>query len=384
MNGTIQTRVERGSGGELPPLAAAWQECLAACPPEQGLFTYAWYADWVHAYGMRAPWTGNTTVVTAHDDAGRTVAILPMIERRSQGLRYLSLAGFYQPLRSFPCVPAQADAAAEALVRALFHEVPGWDVLRFGPLDDAAPERAALLRALSTYARHRISLPRGRTIVNPLETSFEPYAASKSVKRIESYTRKFLREPGAAIRHVRNPDAAAAAALYADLGTVERHSWLAREDGDLRFATDTDRAFWEALTAHSLTPGGQLDVWVASLGERPIAFRFVLTAGTASFMLANQYDEEFAEFRLGWVLYLEHLREAVTHGVRTIDSAPGDIHYKGRLGGEEAQMRTDEVVFRNGARGWALARLLGGVRTLRETLDAKPWGKRFAARLPRV
>ncbi len=390
----LHSRIVRGTNGCFPELAREWAACLADCPPEQGLFSHAWYAEWVRAYAARPPWTGETCVVIAANAAGVPRAILPLAARRGQGQRYLSLAGFYQPLRSFPCVPAAAEAAADTLARALFEEVRDWDVLRFGPVDDVAPERAALWRALATRSRQRVSIPRGRTVVNVLAPADGGAgggagggggeAHAKTAKRIAGYARRFAREPGASIEHVRRPDAAAAAALFEALGEVERRSWLARAGGDLRFADTHDRDFWMRVTDQCLTPGDHLDVWLARLHGRPIAFRVVLSAGAASYMIANQYAEDAAEFRLGWVLYLEHLRAAAERGTRFIDSAPGDIHYKGRLGGVEAEMRTDEFVFRPTPRGWALARLLSGLHRTKTRLDARPWSRRLAARLPRV
>lgn len=382
--GPFVVRVHTAEGGAFPDLAEPWAQCLAACPPQQQLYSFGWYASWAQTYGARPPWTGRTAVLAVTDGAGAPCAFLPMSVRRAQGLTYLSLAGFYQPLRTFPCIPALAEPVARALVQTLFREVPGWDVLRFGPTDDAAPERAALLRAIAEQARHRVTIPRGRTIVNRLDDPQSAQADSKTYKRIESYARAFEREPGAAVRHVSNPGPAEAQALLRDLGAVEQHSWLAREGGDLRFVSETDHAFWERAIDSGLHAGRQLDVWMAYLGERPVGFRVVLSSGGAEYMIANQYDEQAREFRLGWILYLHHLREATARGTRFIDSAPGDLHYKGRLGGVEAEMRQDVFVFRNSPRGWALARLLGGLHHARERLSATPWGRRLAARLPRV
>ncbi|MDA0577560.1 MAG: GNAT family N-acetyltransferase [Verrucomicrobia bacterium] len=385
MADAIQTRIHEGRSGALPELREVWRDCLPRCPPEQQLFSFEWFDCWTRTYGTRPPWIGRTHVITAHLPDGTTVAVLPLAERRSQGLTWLSLAGFYQPLRSFPAVPEHAAATGAALTRALLRDLRGWDVLRFGPWDNASPERAALMQALATQAHHRLVIPRGRTIVNRIEPTFDPYAASKSIKRIESYSRRFLREPGAEINHVSNPDVTSADALFRNLGAIEERSWLAREGGDLRFATDADRAFWTRVTERALTPGGQLDVWIASLGGKPLGFRVVLSSGPASYMIANQFDEQAGEFRLGWVLYLHHLREAVARGTRLIDSAPDDLHYKSRLGGEEAEMREDLICFRNSLKGLALSRALRGLQASKAWLGARPgFARRLADRLPRI
>lgn len=384
MNEPLRCRILWGTGGELPDLRAVWQRCLAACPPEQHLFSFDWYAEWMRSYGSQPPWTGNSCVVVVEDASGVPYALLPLAGRRAQGLRYLSLAGFYQPLRSFPCVPATAEAACTLMVRTLQADVPDWEVLRFGPIDDGTTERAVFLRALASGARHRVTIPRGRTLVTRVVADGTDGAHTKTAKRIASYARRFAREPGATLEHIHHPEAATAAALFRELGDVERRSWLAKADGDLRFAAPRDQEFWQRVTATCLTPGGHLDVWLARLNGTPVAFRVVLSSGAASYMIANQYDEAFAEFRLGWILYLENLNVAMARGTAFIDAAPGDAHYKGRLGGEEAEMRTDEFVFRPTWRGWVLARLLGGLHATKERLGAARWGRPLAARLPRV
>ena len=154
--------------------------------------------------------------------------------------------------------------------------------------------------------------------------------------------------------------------------------------GDLRFATETDTAFWTAAIEKGLGPGGRFHAWLAYLDNEPLAFRVALDAGDTSYMIANQYDERFSEYRLGWILALEHIRYACEHGTRRIDSAPGDLHYKGRLGGTEASMRMDVLAFRNSARGRMLAGTVRAVRAAGDWLGRRPWGRHLAAKLPKL
>ncbi|MDJ0656792.1 MAG: GNAT family N-acetyltransferase [Xanthomonadales bacterium] len=258
-----------------------------------------------------------------------------------------------------------------------------WDVLRFGPIDAGEPGLEALIQAIRSRRESAI-IPRGRTIVNFLSPSLEDYRASKSFKRIESYERRFLRQPGAEIKFVSNPDPEETNTLLSELGTIEQASWLAAAGGDMRFSSDTDRAFWTRAMATGLSAGRHFQAWLAYIDGKPVAFRVVLSSGTASYMIANQYDQAAARHRLGWVLYLQNLRDAVESKVSSIDFAPGDLHYKGRLGGEEAEMRMDLYLCRPSFRGRALAGAVRGVDFLKRTLEARPWGRRLASRLPRI
>ena len=382
--GEFTTRVYHGDAGAMPDIADLWHACLAACPAEQQLFNFNWYDSWTRAYCAGAPWSGRSCSVVAFDPAGSPRAILPLVYRRAGGLNWLTHAGFYQPIRSFPCVPQSATAACSAIAAALVNDVKGWDALRLGSLDSTPPERAALLQAIDAVLRHHIEIPRGRTIVNRLRGSFDEYISSKTGKKFETYARRFAREPGARIQHFSNPAAAEAAGMYRDLQTVEQHSWLAEADGDLRFDSPADLAFWQRVTERSLTPGGHLDVWIAYIGEKPVAFRFVVSAGTTDYLIANQYDQAYHKLDIGWVLYLQHLKLAIQRGTQLIDMAPGDLHYKGRLGGEEADQRLDRIFFRNAFKGMVLTRAFGSLRKLKTWLSTGPGiARRIATSLPR-
>ena len=379
---TIETIT--ASDGRFPDVREAWEQCLTRCPPTQQLFTFEWYRTWVENCARTAPWTGYICVLIARRADGEAVALLPLVGRRQQRLSMLSLAGLYQPVRSFPCVPADAPAACRAFLQTLAARPERWDLLRLGPIDDATPERVAMLEALNAAGFATASIPLGRTIVNSLETSMEAYASAPAVKKMRYYERRFLRDGDANIRHFENPVRPILKSLLEDLQYVEQRSWLAEQGGDLRFATEADRRFWETVTETSLSPRQQLDVWVAYKGHEPVAFRLVLTAGDMSYLIANQYDQRMAKHSLGWVLFHHNLEVAISRGTRMIDSAPGDLHYKSRLGGEEAQMRVDLLAFRRSPKGHLLACAARSLHAARDILGRHDWTRPLANRLPRI
>ena len=374
----------KGEAGEMPNVEAIWSDCISRCPASQHLFTYEWIAAWIRTYGSRSPWDGCLRVFAVQSQVGETVALLPLAQLRERGLRIWSLAGFYQPLRTLICEPACADVAGSLLTDILFTKYRNWDILRFSPFDVATPERDALYKALRTNTCRIIEIPMGRTIVNRLHDSFEMYEKKRAFKRIRSYERKFLRQRSTQIQYWCNPDPQDVDHLIAELATVERNSWLAKQGGDLRFVSDTDRVFWRDVIVNSLTPRKQFDVWMAYVNGKPVAFRVVLTSGPIAYLIANQYDEKFAKYRLGWILYLRHLQHAVDHGVEAIDSAPGDIHYKRRLGGKEAEMRKEILVFPRGVRGAILYVVFRLLRRLKAVLGASSWSHRLTAYIPGV
>lgn len=368
----------------MPDLRTAWQSCLEPCPPGQQLYSFDWFQTWLSTYGRLAPWTGRIVIVTAVNQEGRTCAIMPLAHRRQKGLSVLSLAGLYQPVRSFVCDPGMASDVCSKMLSALQETVKDWDVLRFTPIDDATPERVALIEALSANDLALVQFPLGRTIVNTLKTSIEDYASTHAMKRMHYYERRMLREGDAKFKHLSNPDPSTLRGVLNELKTIEANSWLAEAGGDLRFATSMDHDYWMQVAASSLVPAGQLDIWIAYMKDAPVAFRFVITTGDTSYLLSNQYDAAYAKMSPGWVLFRHNLEFAIQHGIRCIDSAPGDLHYKSRLGGEEAHMRLDVLAFRSSLKGKTLAAGIRCLHATREKLNATGWGKRVARYLPRI
>lgn len=344
----IQVTTLRAGRPAPASLCQSWEDCLSRCPARLRLFTLPWFQAWLTHYASARPWLGILRLLEARNDAGQTLGLLPLAERRQKGIRILSLGGFYQPLRTGLIADDAAGEVAAAMASAL-RQQRDWDILRLAPTDTANGGRAALDQALQAAFR-TVTVPLGRTIVNRVEDE-AAIASSKTFKRIRSYERKFLREPAHRIVYLPSPTGDALERALRDMGTVEAASWLARENGDLRFASAKDRAFWTEAATTSLCPHGQLHIWMAYAGDRPLAFRVILRSGDIDYMIANQFDEAFAEHRPGWILYLRHLDALPATGVTLIDSAPGDLHYKGRLGGEEAEMRIETLVFARTLRG---------------------------------
>jgi hypothetical protein len=98
-----------------------------------------------------------------------------------------------------------------ALAQALL-DMQGWgEMLRFGPVDTAYPERAMLLEELGRRCRRMVTFDHKRTIVaRNVPGSVEEYQKvvqrHSSMKRIRSYERKMQREGDSVIRHFRAPE----------------------------------------------------------------------------------------------------------------------------------------------------------------------------------
>jgi CelD/BcsL family acetyltransferase involved in cellulose biosynthesis len=167
------------------------------------------------------------------------------------------------------------------------------------------------------------------------------------------------REGEAEVRHYSNPQGEDLRAMLEACGVIERKSWLATsKSGQPRYMSKESVQFWEHVCQKQLGPQGQLDAWLVYFNKQPIAFRFTLTAGTTRYLIANQYDEEFAQYRAGWILYLRDLENCAERGIQAIDMGSGDAHYKSRWGGVEGAEGVDFLILPPGPVGVLAARLM--------------------------
>ena len=366
-----------------PALKSTWDELRLSLPSTQALYSFEWTQNWFHHYANSAPWTGASRTLVVRRGT-QPVAIIPFAIRQQSRLTILSLAGFYQPLRTWLCTENDAHAAGSAMIQHLSQSASDWDLCRMTPVDCATPARDAFVSGLRAATNGIQDSPLGRTIVHAVKPDLEAYRSSKTFKRVQSYERKFLKQADARVEHFTNPTGDDAKRMLHDLGEIEARSWLARDGGDLRFATPTDHAFWTAHTESAERETTPFNAWIAYLGETAVGFRVVLSSGDIDYMIANQYDDAQRELRLGWVLYLFHLRHAIAEKVRLIDLAPGDLHYKGRLGAEEAEMRKNLLIFPTTLKGRVLYNAIRSANSARGVLEKQAWSRTLAAKIPRI
>lgn len=359
----ISVRIESGRNGLLPDVKSVWDQCLANAPEHQQLFGYGWYAAWMRHLANTDGWTGDSRILIASDESGRPLGILPLAGMRKRGLRFWALAGYFQPVRGLVCVETRQNETCEALARALLRMQRWNEFLRFGPYNTAYPERLALLDALNRLCRRLVCFKGGATIVaRNVPDSPDAYhgmvQSSSSMKRIRSYERRMEREGEARIEHFHTPEGETLKRMLQDISCSEKRSWVAGEGGFPRFTPGNSLAFWEQVCADQLVPKGQLDAWIAYFNGEPVAFRYTLTVGTTRYLIANQYVEQFAQYRLGWILYLRDMEDCAQRGVRAIDMGSGDLHYKSRWGGVEEAVDQNILILPPGPLGVLGAQLM--------------------------
>lgn len=316
----------------------AWKDLLTRVRPELRLFGPEWYSAWNETIGSQEPWTGAFDVVAVYqEDSGQLLGVMPVGHPKVGLLRVNALGGYYQPWRLI-----LADQTCEHEVgRALgwFMIELGWSVIQLGPWPMSHAAHRGVLSALSELDMPMQKQKSCELAVADMPATWEAYQrdvlGAKFLRRLRNYESKLQRNHRIQIQHIQHPDELEASKLLAALGHIERRSWLAKaRNGRLRFASDIDQQFWRKLTQQSLVPNGQLDCWLMSADEIPISFVFSLTAVSTRYVIANQYDEDFAEYRTGSLLYLRMFEDGFARGVTRYDFGTNELHYKQQWGAQ--------------------------------------------------
>lgn len=360
----LTVEMYEGRDGVLPNIRDEWEKCLSDCPEHQQLFGFEWVSSWLSTLGSEDKWTGESRLFLAYDAQGRLRGVLPFAKCRYRGATFWALAGGFQPVRGFVCHEEVNGLICRAFARAMLKKQRASELYRLGPTDTFFPERAALVNELSMQSHRLVLFAQKPTIViDDLPRSiedFERMAKTKSsMKGIRYYQRKAEREGRLKIRHFSNCRGEELRLMLADFSAIESKSWLVTaKSGQPRFLSRSSQSYWESVCSRQLSPRGQLDAWIAYLNDSPAAFLFTIMTGSIRYTIANQYDERFAKYRLGSVLFLEFLRNCAENGVRRVDMGSGDLHYKSQWGGKESEMHYDVLVLPPGFVGYVGAKLL--------------------------
>ncbi len=317
-------------------LLSDWRDLLTRVRPELRLFGPEWFAVWNRTIGAWGPWTGEMRVAAVYDDAdGKLYGVLPVGHPKVGLVRVNAIGGYFQPWRL-----VLADSSKEYEVGRSFGwylvEL-GWGVMQLGPWPMKHEAHLGLLSALNELEmpisrRHSDSLA-----IADVPPTWEQYQneviGSKMLKRIGNFSRKLELNHRVEVRHSRQPSDTDAAELLQALAQVEERSWLVNDPtGHPRFQNTQDQRFWAELIHDWLKPQGFLDAWVMSIDGQPASFVFAVTCGTTRYVIANQFDEAFTEYRTGSILYRQMFEEGYSRGVTRYDFGTNEIHYKSQWG----------------------------------------------------
>jgi hypothetical protein len=274
--------------GRFQLLAGEWDDLHARAAVANPCLPFGWMSACWEMVRDRT----ELFVVTARLGS-RLVAAAPLRLERRIGLRRLSfLGGGVSPFPAFLCDPGE-PGLEEALLEGLAEYRTEWDLLRLDPL----MEPFTTLHFVGEVARLRLR--------------FQPSAPSVCPSPVPAYVRgcrEKLANAGCVTERYCGPQAAA---------QVDEVLWIETRSPGGRAPEAADRRgristlYREAF--HRLT-GGELELWLARIEGRAIAYRTALLTPDAVCLQGGGCDEGYEDLAPVSVLDLEILAAARDEG----------------------------------------------------------------------
>lgn len=349
-----------------PPSAEDWNDVGVDVTPDLRFFTSYWFEAWgEHLLHHRPGWRGPLRYLTARDDQGRLVGVLPFATQLKARVQFVALGGYFVPFRGYPVAAYAADIVARAFAEHLT-DYPQGVGIRLGPVADNDPLATRLPNRLRELGWRFVPMPtEGRQIVH-LPQSFAEYEASLSaseLKNIRRRERKMQRERRVEIKLRTTETCDDWDHAIRDMASIEEQSWLPKAGGDLHFPGEENRAFWNALLNARRT-GLAARVWILHLDGTPAAYDFNIDSGSCRYSLFAHYAHDAKGYRPGFLLMLYEVEDAIKRGLRTIDLGAGDPGYKGFWCAKRQGALLDTIAFPPGLRGMLLSRLAAALPKL--------------------
>ncbi len=320
-------------------LRAAWLDLLDRVRPELRLFGPEWFSIWDRTIGSHAPWTGDMQVATVYDEQDRLCGVMPIGHPKAGLLRVNALGGYFQPWRLVLAQQTHEFAIGRAL--GWFLVEIGWSVLQLGPWPMSHEAHRGVLSALN-----ELEMPMQRQNSDKLASAELPATwgecqeatiGRKFLRQIRSYENRLASDHRLELLHLCYPSATETTDLLTSLAQVEQKSWLANDPrGRLRFTGPVEQRFWSELIQGWLAPQGFFDAWLMLADNQPISFVVAATVGSTRYVIANNYDENWAQYRVGSQLYRQMFEEGYSRGVTRYDFGTNELHYKSRWGAKSA------------------------------------------------
>jgi len=362
---------------EASPSREEWDDLGTKMVPESRFLSANWYEPWgEHILGNLPGWGGPIQYLTARDETGCLVGILPFATQLKAGTRFLSLGGYFLPFRGYPAVRSAADDVTRAFARYLTERTDFVGV-RLGPVTNGDPVGALLPRALADLGWHLADLTtEGRQIVQ-LPSTIAEYQESldpAELKNIRRRERKMRRERRVNLQFLSSDRDEDWDAAIRDMAEVEARSWLPRYGGDLHFPGDASRSFWKSVL-RGKHEGLTARIWILRCDDVPIAFDFNIDSGSTRYSLFAHYAEEARVYGAGMFLMMCEVEDAISRGLLTIDLGPGDPGYKKFWHAQRSGMVVDSIGFRPGLHGAVLTGLHAAQRSLRRMRTSRSEGQ---------
>ena len=333
----FQCELQRLNGNDR--LQADWRDLLNRVRPELRLFGPEWYSIWNRTIGANAPWTGDMQVATVYDEQNRLCGVMPIGHPKVGLMRVNAMGGYFQPWRSVLAEQAHEFAVGRAL--GWFLVEIGWSILQLGPWPMSHEAHRGVLSALNELEMPMQRQQSDQLAIAELPATWDECQEStighKFLREISRYENKLASDHRLELLHLSYPSATETSDLLAALAQVEQRSWLADDPrGRPRFTGAVEQRFWSELIQEWLAPQGFFDSWLLLADNQPISFVVAATVGSTRYVIANNYDEAWSQYRVGSQLYRLMFEEGYSRGVTRYDFGTNELHYKSRWGATAA------------------------------------------------
>lgn len=307
---------------------------------------------WAKAFLPGKAWDWPLKIYSSHAD-GLGLGCLSFARQRLSLLSVNSLAGYYWPCRTFgmSAKGMQEGLFAKTIAAHFVKSSPG-PMLRFGPISSKDEAISQLLAALIESGWRPLCQESGAVFELDLPSDMASLRAgiSNSLLKNIDYTRRRMSKQSGAISFERHVLGAHSHALLEVLSQIESHSWLAQNDGELKFVGEANQKYWSSL-GQTEQRSSEVVIWVLRCGAEAVAFSAHIETPQTLYILANSYDDKWKAFSPGSMLTLELLNDACLRGKKHLDWGQGDSGYKSRWGALAGARLYDVILFRPGLQG---------------------------------
>lgn len=374
----------------LKGLEPEWRALLAECAQPEPMLDTPWLFEWFARYGA-----GRRLAIGVFRRDGALVGIAPMIARRFNhrpgipfrrlellGSGYDDPDGVFSEYLGLIARERDDERVARAFARALSEGAFGrFDECVLELVDGSAPKTAALRRALD-----EAGLPAAYHETTPsyylsLPESWDAYLASVHGKRRNWFRRtmrdfeKWVGDRGYAME--RATDAESLARGMEILEALHETRWSdAGQAG--AFASERFKGFHHAY-ARVLLEAGRLELKWLVVGAEPVAIQYnFLGRDKVYFYQSGRIMDAPGNIRIGIVMHVLSIQEAMARGCAEFDFMGGDAEYKRRFTSTTRPLATIRVaptslveVARRGAEGGidALRAARDGARALKTRIS---------------
>lgn len=310
-------------------LRREWSELMEQAAA--GIFN-SW--EWLYSWHQRVAPGAEPWVLTARDDAGRLLGVLPLMRelehvggRKVRRLSFLGERNVGSDYLDVVAAPGREEEVTAAFVQALRDQSPEWDLLELNDFDErsATPSR---LRAL--FPEQVWEVGTTQRYVCPNETfgegeTFDQFL--RRTKRRDNYLRrrKWLeKQEGYRIEITTDP--AKLTRPLAEFFRLHKLRW-ACEGGSSGIGTPKLEAFHRDVT-ELLAERGKLRLYTMWLGNQAVASVYGIVHRDTFMYYQAGYDPEWRNKSVGMVLVGATFEDAISLGLRHYDFLRGPETYK--------------------------------------------------------